>query len=231
MLQLEGGEEGAGEGKEREGVWKSSAAVPVRGLLVWGFLVKVLVRMAVHRVGFGNRRVARAVSNRHFPMRSRKGSRTVTVETLRMRKPVNHGRRKHRTFSREQLPTVLDANAQETSTIGAIASKKAKLDGAALSTRLVLLKSLSFGSTQVVWRSADRLKPMSRATYFSQCETRPLRVRCRQAEARLLREAYAVDQVPEPIMQEFLGTVPNGVHGVGPCALAILGRRGVQAPP
>ena len=68
----------------------------------------------------------------------------MTVEKLRVREPVNNGRRNHRTFSRKQLATVHDANAQDTSTILATPTNKAKLDGAAPSTPPVLRKSLSF---------------------------------------------------------------------------------------
>ena len=102
----------------RLGTFLIGAALQFLSEMSWrGFPGKVLVCMAARRAGFGNRRVACAVFNRRLPIRSWKRSRTLTVEKLRVRDPVNNGPRNHRTFSREQLATVHDANSQETSTI------------------------------------------------------------------------------------------------------------------
>ena len=52
-------------------------------------------------------------------------------------------------------PSIKDVNSRDTSTILATLTKKAKLEGAAPSTPPVLRNSLSFGSKQAMWRSAD----------------------------------------------------------------------------
>ena len=88
-------------------------------------------------------------------VRSWKRSRTVTVETLRTREPGEQW-----PFNREQLATVLDANARETSTILATPTKKAKPDGADTSTLPVLRKSLSSGSKEALLRSVEELRHM-----------------------------------------------------------------------
>ena len=85
--------------------WTGSAAVAVRGVLGRGFLGKVLVCVAVRRAGC-------SCVRRPAPW---KRSRTM-FEALRAREPVNNGRRNKGIFSREQVGSVLDASAQETST-------------------------------------------------------------------------------------------------------------------
>ena len=86
-----------------------------------------------------------------------KHSRT-RFEVLRAREPVNNGGRNKRTFSCEQLGSVLDASAQETSTSLATFTKKSTRNGAVLATPPV---SLSFGSKQRLWRSADEIRSVS----------------------------------------------------------------------
>ena len=82
------------------GVWKGSAAVVVR--VSWrGFMGKVVVCMVVRRAGLGDH-CATDISQ----CGSWKRKRTMIVEKLRVRKPVNNRRRNHRAVSREQLATV-----------------------------------------------------------------------------------------------------------------------------
>ena len=82
------------------------------------------------------------------------------------------------------MGTVRDANAQETSTILAISTKKAKLDGAAPSTPPVLRKSFSSkrcGVVAVCGRAQTDV-----AKHFQTFEGRSLRVQGRQAQAHAM---------------------------------------------
>ena len=63
------------------------------------------------------------------------------------------------------VATWLVANAQETSTILAAATKNANLHNAALSTSLILRKGLSFGKKQALLQSAEELRLMSRSIF------------------------------------------------------------------
>ena len=149
----------------------------------------------------------------------------MTVGMLRVREPVNNGRRNNRTSSREPLATVLDVNAQQTPTI--LARQKSKMDGAAPSTLPVLRKSLSFSSRQVLWRSADELKPMSRATSFRSIR----RDRCEFFVAKrnidYCQKCTQWDQEPEPKMwassarSVLCWTPRTGVIGTAWCASAL----------
>ena len=145
---------------------------------------------------------------------------------------MNSGRRNHRTFSLEQLATVLDANAQETSTILPTPSRKAKVNSAAPSTPLVLRKSLSSGRKQTLWWwSAVELKRMSRTILYRILRRDHCSFAVAKRELDNCQQCMQWDQGLELPMQELLGTVRTGVRGVGPRVLASLGRRGVQAPP
>ena len=148
------------------------AALQLLSELSWrGFLGRVLVCSALAEI-----RNRCAVFNKRFPIRSWKRSRTMTVERLRMREPVNNGRRNHRTFSRELLATVLDASAQERSTF--FRGRKRNWTAPLVHYRLCC------GSLFIGQRVSSH--PLS------QFETRPLRGRCRHANARLLPEVHPV---------------------------------------
>ena len=108
------------------------------------------------------------------------------------------------------------ASEQETSTILATPTKKAKLDGAALLTPPVLWKSPSLGSKKALWRSADELK-----TDTSSLSYRSLRRDlCEFAVAKhkldYCQKCKQRDQVLEPRNARVLGHCPHAVHGVGP---------------
>ena len=152
--------------------------------------------MAVRRAGFGNRRVACAVFNLE---RSSDRSRTMNMEKVRVREPVNNGRRNKRTFSRDQLATVLDANAQE---------------------------ALLLRHQTASWPSAEELKPMSRST-FSHTFEEKITASTRSTNASR-QECTQGGQVLEHPNARVLGHRPHDVYDVGPHVLASLGRRGVQ---
>ena len=165
------------EESEERGVWKGSAAVSSE--MSWReFVGKVLVCMAVRRARFGNRRVACAVFNLE---RSSDRSRTMNVEKLRVREPVNNGRRNKRTFSREQLATVLDANAQE---------------------------ALLLRHQTASWPSAEELKPMSRSTFLHSFEGKiTASTPSPSASPTVVRSARSGTRCWSAQMREFLGTV------------------------
>ena len=180
-----------GGGAQRKG----SAAVVVRGVTV-----EVLGRGSrVHgfpRALFGDRFDACVFMYRYFPIRSWKRCRTMTVRTLRMREPVNNGRRNHQTFSRKQLSDHHSGYSHE----------KVKLDGAANSTPLVLRKSLSFGSTKKGRSGLQTSSILCLEQLFSRSFRRD---HCESGVAELdyCHKCMQWNQVLEPKMQEFLGTV------------------------
>ena len=165
------------EEREERGVWKGSAAISSE--MSWReFVGKVLVCMAVRHAEFGNRRVACAVFNLE---RSSDRSRTMNMEKVRVREPVNNGRRNKRTFSREQLATVLDANAQE---------------------------ALLLRHQTASWPSAEERKPMSRSTFSHTFEGKiTASTRSPNASPTVVRSAHREAKCWNTQMREFLGTV------------------------
>ena len=143
---------------------------------------------------------------------------------------VNSGRRNHRTFSREQLATVLDANAQETCQPFCLLLGRKRNWTAQLLRHHLCCGSLLWPQTNVVvaCRRAQRISP----TFFFRILRRD---HCSFAVAKRkldnCQKCVQWNQGPEFPMQGLLGTVRTGARGVGPRVLASLGRRGVQAPP